>query len=111
MRQPSADVRVDFQQVLTCHVTAWHRVASTFLSAAMAVIQQMDKAIDKVERDPVGLVWKTLNIASEYLTHYDTAIRFYSETSSIKQIKDDIQAMIERKEIGQLSRKKIKRAR
>ena len=71
----------------------------------------MDKAIDKVERDPVGLVWKTLNIASEYLTHYDTAIRFYSETSSLKKVTEEIQAMIEQKQISQLSRKKIKRTK
>ena len=97
--------KVDFHQVLTCHPSHWHRFASAFLSATMGVLQQMDRAIDMVERDPVGLAWKTVNIAKEWLCYYDMTIRFYSETANIKKAIEEIRAMIDRKEIERLRKK------
>jgi len=98
-------VKVDFHQLLSCHPTGWHRTASTFLSAAMTMLQQMDRAIDKVERDPIGLVWKMVNIAKEWLVQYDMTIRFYSETDNIKKATEEIRAMMDRKEIERLRKK------
>ena len=78
----------DPNRVLTCAKNDQHTGASRFISIVMGVLQQMDRAIDKVDRDPVGLVWKTVDNLASTLKSYDMSVRFYTKNSNLEQCRD-----------------------
>ena len=75
-------------QVLTCAKKDWHMGASRFISICMGILQQMDKAIDKVDRDPVGLVWKTDENLSSTLSKYDMNVKFFASNKTLQVVRD-----------------------
>ena len=92
---PAAN-NVKVNRVLTCAPNDWYHGASVFISACMALLQQMDKYMDKVERCTNGLVWKAMESFGKILNCYDMAVRFYISNSTIKKTTDKIKEDVEK---------------
>ena len=74
----------------------------------MGLLQQVDKAIDKVERSPNGLVWKTLEFMCHILNCYDVSVRFYITNSTIKRTTTKIKEDVERPRSNNLKDPKLR---